>query len=216
MLDGTCDSEEERQELLGNALRSATHLLGLINDVLDLARIEAGGLQIDCSDLDLSPILADVKATMEVQARQKYLDFEMSDVPPGLRVLGDEARLRQVLVNVIGNAIKFTPRGLVKICVTAPPGAPFVDIDISDTGIGVPAEQRDRLFKKFSQADASMTRKFGGTGLGLVIVKQLVEAMGGSVRLQSEGEGKGTIVSMSIPRAASPAEEPSALPWGDA
>jgi signal transduction histidine kinase len=216
VLDGTCDTDEERQEILGHALKSATHLLGLINDVLDLARIEAGRLQIDCRELDLSPILAEVKATMEVQARQKYLDFEMPTVPPGLRVLGDDARLRQVLVNVIGNAIKFTPQGQVKVEVNAPPGSPFVEIDVRDTGIGVAAERRDRLFKKFSQADASTTRKFGGTGLGLVIVKQLVEAMGGSVRLQSEGEGKGTIVSMSIPRAASPGPDSPALPWGDA
>jgi signal transduction histidine kinase len=216
VLDGTCDSDEERQEILGHALKSAKHLLGLINDVLDLARIEAGRLQIECRELDLASLLEDVMTTMEVQAREKYLDFEISKVPPGLRILGDEARLQQVLVNVVGNAIKFTPRGLVKITVSAPPGSPFVDIDVSDTGIGVPAERRDRLFKKFSQADASTTRKFGGTGLGLVIVKQLMEAMGGSIRLESEGEGKGTVVSMSIPRAASPSVDPHALPWGDA
>ncbi len=203
-LEGLCESEEERQELLGHALRSAKHLLGLINDVLDLARIEAGRLQVDCRDVELAPILSDVKATMEVQARQKYLDFVMPEVPAGIRVLGDEVRLRQVLVNVIGNAIKFTPQGHVSVAVHASPGSPFVDIDVTDTGIGVAEERRDRLFKKFSQADATTTRKFGGTGLGLVIVKQLIEAMGGSVRLESDGEGKGTTVSISVPRAASP------------
>lgn len=202
--DGVCESDEERQELLGHALRSAKHLLGLINDVLDLARIEAGSLQVDCREVDLAPILSEVQATMEVQARQKYLDFIMGDVPVGTRVLGDEVRLRQVLVNVIGNAIKFTPKGHVSVTVSASPGSPFVDIDVADTGIGVAEDRRDRLFKKFSQADATTTRRFGGTGLGLVIVKQLIEAMGGSVRLESAGEGEGTTVSISMPRAASP------------
>jgi len=202
VLEGLVESEAERQELLGNACRSAKHLLELINDVLDLARIEAGRLQVECRDLDLAPILEDVKSTMEVQARQKYLDFVMPSAPPGLRVLGDEARLRQVLVNVIGNAIKFTAHGSVAVSFEAPPGAPFVDIEVVDTGIGVAEERKARLFKKFSQADSSTTRKFGGSGLGLVIVKQLVEAMGGSVSLRSEGEGKGTTVSISIPRSA--------------
>ena len=204
VLDGLCESEEERQELLGHALRSVKHLLGLINDVLDLARIEAGSLQVDCREIDLAPILSEVQATMEVQARQKYLDFSMGDIPAGTRVLGDEVRLRQVLVNVIGNAIKFTPKGHVSVTVSASPGSPFVDIDVADTGIGVAEDRRDRLFKKFSQADATTTRRFGGTGLGLVIVKQLIEAMGGSVRLESAGEGQGTTVSISMPRAASP------------
>jgi signal transduction histidine kinase len=86
--------------------------------------------------------------------------------------------------------------------VNAPPGAPFVDIVVSDTGIGLAADRRDRLFKKFSQADASTTRRFGGSGLGLAIVKELMEAMGGSVRLESEGEGKGATVVVSIPRPA--------------
>jgi len=208
VIDGVCESDQERQELLGHALQSAKHLLELINDVLDLARIEAGRLQLECRDLDLAPILSEVRSVMEVQARQKYLDFKMPMIPEGLRVIGDEARLRQVLVNVIGNAIKFTPSGHVEIDISASPGSPFVDIDVTDTGIGVPTERRDRLFKKFSQADASTTRKFGGTGLGLVIVKQLIEAMGGSVRLHSDGEGKGTTVSLSIARAASTGEGP--------
>jgi len=212
VIDGVCESNEERQELLSHALQSAKHLLELINDVLDLARIEAGRLQLECRDLDLAPILAEVRSVMEVQARQKYLDFKMPMIPDGLRVIGDEARLRQVLVNVIGNAIKFTPAGHVEIDISASPGSPFVEIDVTDTGIGVPEERRGRLFKKFSQADASTTRKFGGTGLGLVIVKQLIEAMGGSVRLQSEGEGKGTRVSLSIARAASPGPGPDPLP----
>ena len=201
VIEGISESPEERNELLTNALRSAEHLLALINDVLDLARIEAGRIQVECRELELGALLADVFVTLEVQARQKNLEIQAPTIPAGLRVLGDEARLRQVLMNLIGNAVKFTTEGYVRIEVDASPGSPFVDLTITDTGIGVPAERRDRLFKKFSQADASTTRKYGGTGLGLVIVKQLIEAMGGAVRLESEGEGKGTVVSLSMLRA---------------
>jgi signal transduction histidine kinase len=210
VLDGVCNNEEEQQELLSHAHRSAKHLLGLINDVLDLARIEAGRIQIECRELELAPILEEVKAPMEVQARQKYLDFFMDDVPPGVRVIGDSSRLHQILVNVIGNSIKFTQQGHVRVSVDAPSGAPFVDLVVEDTGIGVAPERRDRLFKKFSQADASTTRRFGGSGLGLVIVKELTEVMGGSVRLESEGEGKGARVTISMPRAAAGANPPPA------
>jgi signal transduction histidine kinase len=123
-------------------------------------------------------------------------------------VVADEARLRQVLVNVLGNAVKFTPSGHVAVRVSAPPGAPFAEVTVTDTGIGLAPDRRDRLFKKFSQADASTTRRFGGSGLGLAIVKELMEGMGGAVRLESAGEGKGTTVVVSIPRAPSRGDEP--------
>jgi signal transduction histidine kinase len=202
VLDGLCNNEEERQELLNHALRSAKHLLALINDVLDLARIEAGRMQLDLREVDLRAVLEEVAITLEVQARKKDLEFLLSPGPLGVRVTADESRLRQVLMNVVGNSLKFTSRGHVAIDVEAPPGAPFVDIVVRDTGIGLAPERRDRLFKKFSQADASTTRRFGGSGLGLAIVKQLLEAMGGSIRIDSEGEGKGMTATISVPRAA--------------
>jgi PAS domain S-box-containing protein len=201
VLDGLCESDEERNELLGHALKSGKHLLNLINDVLDLSRIEAGRLQVECADVPLRPLIAELQSTMEVQARDKELMFTCEQVPESLCVRADEARLRQVLVNVIGNAIKFTSEGSVAVTVDAPVGSPFVEISVRDTGIGIAPEKRERLFRKFSQGDNSTTRKFGGSGLGLVIVKELVEMMGGSVRMESSGEGQGSTFSISVPRA---------------
>ncbi|HKQ19460.1 MAG TPA: ATP-binding protein, partial [Candidatus Eisenbacteria bacterium] len=202
VLDGLCESDEERNELLGHALKSSKHLLNLINDVLDLSRIEAGRLQVESADVRLRPLLDELQSTMEVQAREKNLVFTCEQVAESLLVRGDEARLRQILVNVIGNAIKFTDEGSVAVTVDASVGSPFVEIAVLDTGIGISPEKRERLFRKFSQGDTSTTRKFGGSGLGLVIVKELVEMMGGSVRMESAGQGQGSAVTISIPRAA--------------
>ena len=201
VLDGLCQSEEEQKELLGHALRSGRNLLDLINDVLDLSRIESGKLQLELREVDLGFVLAEVESTLRVQAREKRLDFHVDAPPPGLKVSADESRLRQVLMNIVGNSIKFTAKGQVAVTVDASEGSPFVDVQVKDTGIGVPLERRDRLFRKFSQADASTTRKYGGTGLGLVIVKELLEMMGGGVRLDSPGEGQGTIVTITLGRA---------------
>ena len=201
VLDGLCENAEEEKELLANALRSGQHLLSLINDVLDLSRIEAGRLQLELREVSLAPVLRDVGNTLIVQAHEKNLHLRFPSAPETLRVSADEARLRQILMNIVGNAIKFTPRGEVVVTIEAPAGSPFVEIQVRDTGIGVAADRRERLFKKFSQADASTTRRFGGSGLGLVIVKQLIEMMGGSVRLDSPGENQGTIVTITIARA---------------
>jgi hypothetical protein len=198
VIDDLCESDEERLELLTHALTSGKHLLSLINEVLDLSRIEAGRLQVECAEMDLGSVLNEVAATMAVQAREKELGLFCPRVPEGLRVVADEARLRQVLVNVIGNAIKFTPRGSVTIGVESPATAPFVTVWVRDTGIGVGEEKHRRLFRKFSQGDTSTTRKYGGTGLGLVIVKELVEMMGGSVKLESSGDGHGTTVTLTL------------------
>jgi signal transduction histidine kinase len=215
VLDGLCEDEEEQRELLGHAAKSGHHLLGLINDVLDLARIEAGRVQLELKDVDLAALIADVEATLAVQAKERSLELRMEAVPRGVRVTADEARLRQVLMNVIGNAIKFTPRGEVAVRVDAPVGSPFVEIRVRDTGIGIAADKRERLFRKFSQGDASTTRKFGGSGLGLVIVKELVEMMGGTVRLDSPGEGLGSTVTITMTRAGT-AEAAGAEPAGSA
>jgi len=165
--------------------------------------MEAGRLNVECGEVDLGAVLNEVAASMAVQARAKYLDLFCPRIPGGLRVHADESRLRQVFVNVIGNAIKFTQKGSVTISVDAPADAPSVEIRVRDTGIGVSEEKLGRLFKKFSQGDTSTTRKYGGTGLGLVIAKELVEMMGGSVRLESEGDGRGSTVTMRLARAPS-------------
>ena len=201
VLDGLCETEEEQKELLGHALRSGQHLLSLINDVLDLSRIEAGRLQLELREVALASLLRDIGTTLAVQAHEKNIDLRFASVPDTLKVSADEARLRQIFMNIVGNAIKFTAKGQVIVSIDAPAGSPFVDVTVKDTGIGVAAEKRERLFKKFSQADASTTRKFGGSGLGLVIVKQLIEMMGGSIRLESPGENQGTVVTITIARA---------------
>jgi signal transduction histidine kinase len=203
VLDDLCQSEEEQKELLGHALRSGRHLLNLINDVLDLARIQAGRLEVDMRDVALGPLLDEVGTTLGVQSAEKKVDFVMEPCPRDLFVRADDARLRQILVNIVGNAIKFTPKGEVRVSLDAPPGSPFVTIVIRDTGIGVAPEKMQLLFLQFSQADATTTRKFGGTGLGLAIVKELVEKMGGSVRLESGGVGMGTTVFVTLARAGS-------------
>jgi signal transduction histidine kinase len=198
VLDGLCENEAEEKELLGHALRSGRRLLSLINDVLDLSRIQAGRVQLEMRDVDLTTVMDEVGNTLGVQATEKRLDFMVASFPRDTRVRADESRLRQVLVNVVGNAIKFTSRGAVRIEVVPRDG--FVDVVVRDSGIGVAPERMERLFRKFSQADASTTRRFGGTGLGLAIVKDLVGLMGGTVRLESGGEGQGTTVTLGLVR----------------
>jgi PAS domain S-box-containing protein len=200
IVDDLCVDEAEQKELMGHALASSRHLLNLINDVLDLSRIEAGRLEVEMEEIKLEVLLSDVIQTLEVQAREKGLQLIYAGVSPDLAVQVDSARLRQILVNVIGNALKFTKAGSVEVSVSAAAGSPYVEIEVRDTGIGIPLHKREFLFQKFSQADASMTRKFGGSGLGLVIVKELAEMMGGTVSIESPGEGQGTTVSISIVR----------------
>ncbi len=203
VVDGLCQDETEQTELLQHALTSSRHLLNLINDVLDLSRIEAGRLEVELEEVKLGPILADVYEALEVQAREKGLDLRRGEVDPELLVQADASRLRQILVNVVGNAVKFTKGGSVSVSVQTAEGSPYVDIEVRDTGIGIPVERREFLFQKFSRADASMTRKFGGSGLGLVIVKELLDMMGGTVKVESPGEGLGTTVVISVVRGRS-------------
>jgi len=203
VLDDLCQDEAERKELLAHALQSSRRLLELINDVLDLSRIEAGRLEVQLEAVPLAPVIADVLKTFAVQAQTKGLALEVGEIAPDIAVIADAARLRQILVNVFGNAVKFTSEGSVSLAVDADFGSPFVEIEVRDTGIGIPVDRREFLFQKFSQADASMTRKFGGSGLGLVIVKELAEMMGGMVRIESPGENRGTSVWISLARAGS-------------
>jgi len=201
VVDGVVTDATERTDLLRQAARSGRQLLDLISDVLDLARIEAGRLELELEELSLGDLISGVVNTLRVQARRKALIVEAGPVPRDLRILADAARARQVLLNVVGNAVKFTPQGRVEIAVEKAPGSPFVDVVVRDTGIGLPVGNREFLFRKFSQADASTTRRFGGTGLGLAIVKELMEAMGGGVRLESPGENQGTVVTLTFARS---------------
>jgi signal transduction histidine kinase/CheY-like chemotaxis protein len=200
ILDGYCNDEKEQKEFIQNAHASAKHLLSLINDVLDIAKIEAGKLELELEDVDLKALFEEVNSLSRVQAEQKKLkmSFVCEDefVP---NVYADLGRLKQVMLNLIGNAIKFTDRGSITIRTIVQKEKGNVLIQVEDTGMGIPPEMQEKVFEKFSQADSSTTRKQGGTGLGLTITKTLVEMMGGKIKLESPGLGKGSRVSFTMP-----------------
>ncbi len=183
--------------------KSGSHLLDLINNILDLTKIEAGELQLHHKPFDMGQLLQSVANWASLSSRMKGLEF-FTDLDPKMEstVVGDEMRLRQVLTNLIGNAIKFTQTGHIMLVVrTQPsprPGFCEFRIDVADTGIGIPAEKQNLIFEKFTQADQSITRRFGGTGLGLSIVRRLIEGMGGRVTLQSTA-GNGSTFTVSVP-----------------
>ena len=178
---------------------SGESLLHIINDILDFSKIEAGKMELDAVDFDVRETTEEVAELLAGRAHAKGLELlcDIDDDVPAL-VGGDSGRLRQVLMNLVGNAVKFTERGEVAVTVKrapagkalAPAGSCVLLFSVRDTGIGIDPEARGRLFKAFAQADGSTTRRFGGTGLGLVICKQLVEMMGGEIDIESRpGEG---------------------------
>lgn len=182
--------EEERQ-LLEMADRSAESLLRIIGDVLDFSRLEAGMMTFEEEPVSIPAV---IKSSMEVlllTAREKGLDVKWrvcDSVPPQVRT--DQGRLRQVLVNLLGNAVKFTDRGKIAVFVRRldngePPGDDFLLFSVRDTGHGIPADQKNRIFEMFTQADSSLTRKYGGTGLGLALTRKIVENLGGRIWVES-------------------------------
>ncbi len=196
------DLSKRQDRLLTTLKHSAKTLLAIINDVLDISRIEAGRFELEKEAFELHGCLEDVIELCATSAYQKGLELNLivDGELPAL-VNGDAGRLRQVLVNLIGNAIKFTETGEARIRVTctAPSGdRAKVTFEVIDTGIGIAPEAKQRLFAPFSQADTSISRRFGGTGLGLAITRHLVQLMGGAIELESD-VGKGTKVSFAIP-----------------
>jgi signal transduction histidine kinase/CheY-like chemotaxis protein len=193
--------DEEQMEYAQTIRSSAEALLAVINDVLDYSKIEAGRVELEVSEIDLASMIEEVLDLVAPAARPKRVDliYEIApEVPPRFRT--DVTRLRQILVNLCGNAVKFTPKGSVKILVAidgsnatlhGQTGAINLRFDVVDTGIGIPPSAMERLFKAFSQADASTTRRYGGTGLGLVICARLTELLGGRIWAES-APGKGT------------------------
>ena len=175
---------------------SAESLLALLNDILDLSKIEAGKLTLDYVPFGLRPLVKDLVAPMALRAQEKHVVLTCAIAPEVPSLLqGDSRRLRQVLINLIGNAVKFTSQGEVAVRVDLEKETAqevVLRFSVRDTGIGIAANTLDSLFQKFTQADASTTRKYGGTGLGLAISKQLAEVMGGQIGVQSE-EGKGSL-----------------------
>ncbi|MDH4320031.1 MAG: ATP-binding protein [Desulfobulbaceae bacterium] len=199
--------DERQQYLIGSVKTASDSLLGLLNDILDLSKIEAGQLQLDKHVFAISSLLDSVRSMLTIAAVDKNLELRVADEFGDLPefVEGDELRLRQILVNLVSNAIKFTPRGSVEVKVgreSADLGAGMVlaRFSVMDTGIGIPLEHQDAIFTIFRQGDSSTARQFGGTGLGLAICKQLVEVMGGRIWLESE-PGKGASFHFSVPLA---------------
>ena len=202
LLDGYVTDPAEQRDLLTDLNRNALHLLSLVEDILDVSRIEAGRLEMMSETVDVAALIAEVAALTKVQADEKGLTL-LTAVPADLpRVRADQSRLRQILLNVIGNAIKFTDRGDVRIVANVEADGSHVRVDVTDTGIGIPPEQQPLLFEKFRQVDASHTRRHGGAGLGLAISKALIERMNGRVSLRSEGAGKGTTLTLMVPVTA--------------
>jgi len=185
----------EQQEYLDTVKLSADTLLTVINDILDFSKIEAGKLDLEVSEFDLRDSLESALKTVAVRADEKGLEL-LCDVAPEVpeQVRGDSTRLRQVLLNLVGNAIKFTERGevAVRVQIEAFEGREYLlRFTVADTGIGIPSEKQELIFEPFSQADSTTTRKYGGTGLGLTISTRLVEMMGGKMWVESE-MGRGT------------------------
>jgi two-component system, sensor histidine kinase and response regulator len=188
------DLDSEQREHLNLAKIAADSLLSLINDILDYSKIEAGKLDIDAIDFNLGDCLGDTMKTLSLRAHQKGLElaFEIEPNVPDA-VIGDPGRLRQIILNLVGNAIKFTEQGEVVLSVhllTHVSDELQLRFTVADTGIGISPEKQSEIFEAFKQADGSMTRKYGGTGLGLTISSRLVELMGGQIWVESEpGEG---------------------------
>jgi signal transduction histidine kinase/DNA-binding NarL/FixJ family response regulator len=196
----TEQTDADRQDALQTIRRSARHLLDLINDILDLSKIEAGRMSVERISLDLPQIAAEVTSFLRPTAITKKLDLQLTfgeQIPRS--VISDPLRVKQLLMNLVSNAVKFTDHGQVRIHVSSEARGEscFVNFTVTDTGIGLRPEQLSRLFQPFTQADESVTRKYGGTGLGLAISKRLAELLGGSLEAESLA-GVGSVFRFSI------------------
>jgi signal transduction histidine kinase/ActR/RegA family two-component response regulator len=200
------DLKHEQREYAHNIAVSGESLLSIINDILDLSKIEAGRMEFESHPFSVRDVLDAVHSLLKVRIQEKDIRFVL-DFAPGAEgfFLGDGTRVRQILLNLAGNAVKFTDKGEVRITVAAAPSG--LRFEVHDTGIGIPPEALQRLFASFTQVDASTTRRFGGTGLGLAISKKLAEGMGGSIGAESIlGEGSRFWVELPLSVSDTPEE----------
>lgn len=210
ILDGMADDPQEQHEFIEEAHKSALHLLNLINDILDLAKIEAGKMSIELGIVELDKLFQSVDDFASPQAQQKGLSFKLKkpQTHTPITLYANYQRLLQVMLNLVGNAIKFTHEGGIIVSAEVSkkkinfdgqefPG--IVKISVADTGIGVSLEKQAQLFEKFVQIDGSLTKPYRGTGLGLAISQKLVQAMGGKIDFYSMGEGLGSTVTFTVP-----------------
>jgi adenylate cyclase len=186
-------------EPLQRVYRAGTHLLGLINQVLDLSKIEAGKLELNPQTVELAPLIDEVAGTARQLAQEKKNRLVVEAQENLGTITVDAMRLRQILLNLLSNACKFTKEGEVKLRGRrVRNGRDWVELSVSDTGIGMTAEQQAKLFEEFSQAESTTAQRFGGTGLGLAITRKLARMMGGDVTVTSE-PGKGSVFTVHLP-----------------
>jgi signal transduction histidine kinase len=195
---------ERTARYLGYMHKASKHLLDVVSSVLDFSKLEAGRMELDLMDVDLSELLNDVVSPLKHLAESKGVELLLTPLPAGSALRGDRVKIGQMVVNLVGNAIKFSDRA-GQIRVEAADDADFYVIRVHDQGIGIAPQDRQRIFESFSQLDSSNTRKFGGTGLGLAITKKFVELHGGSISVEGE-EGKGSTFSVRLPKAGPPGD----------
>jgi len=216
MLDLVLDSPVagEQREQVEIAQRCAYSLLDLLNDILDLSKIEAGRMILEKVPFDLRSVAEDCVRAQSAKAQQKAIELRYEYVGQVINVTGDPLRLRQIVANLLSNAIKFTEKGWVTVRQSVSVDAAekvTMTLDVADTGAGIPADKVPLIFEKFTQADSSISRKYGGTGLGLAITKRLVELQGGQIRVESR-VGRGSTFTVEIPFETAPAGEPTVEP----
>ncbi|MGA2118522.1 MAG: ATP-binding protein [Bryobacteraceae bacterium] len=204
----------DQQDYVENIRSSADALLALINDILDLSKIEAGRLELESAPVDLRRLVENVVGLLAARAAEKRLRLAFTiDPSTPATIVTDAARLRQVLVNLLGNAVKFTSQGGVSLSVAATKeidGRHHIDFAVSDTGPGIAPEHLELIFESFRQVDASISRRFGGTGLGLAISRSIVRQMGGAIKVESQ-VGHGATFRFSIPASAAARSEVATL-----
>jgi len=198
---GAAPLSEQQRDFLETVARNGRHLLELINELLDLQRIAAGRMELRPEPVELAGLLAEAAGSVQAQAQQRRHALVVQSPPDGLRVLADRGRVRQVLLNLLSNAIKFTPDG-GRISVVAAPanGGTAARVAVTDSGIGIAPEDQGKLFQEFVQLDASASRKYEGTGLGLALSRRLIELHGGAIGVESE-TGKGSTFWFTLPQA---------------
>jgi signal transduction histidine kinase/ActR/RegA family two-component response regulator len=193
--------DDEQHDFAINIARSGEAVVAIVNDILDLSKIEAGHLDLASESFSMSELVDSIRHLFAFQARQKGLALTMALAPDASgNFMGDPLRIRQILTNLLGNAIKFTERGGVRLRLTS--SGEGVLIEVIDSGVGIPAAARDRVFASFSQVDMSRARRFEGTGLGLAISKHLAESMGGSIGFNDRDDGPGTVFWARLPLKA--------------
>ena len=207
--------EQEQHRFAETIQRSGQHLLGIINDILDFSKIESNRMELESIDFDLVKLIEDTLAMFAQPADQKGLELAAQFIPPytNIMVRGDSFRLRQIIANLLNNAIKFTAEGEVVVRTQLreeTETAVNIVICVEDTGIGIAPEFHEKIFQHFSQADGSTTRQYGGTGLGLAICKRLLDLMGGSIRIESDGK-RGTKFWIDLPLEKSKLDKPIAV-----